>query len=620
MALDASQVEQLSSQLRDASENVRLKACDRIAKLTGDEDKQTAASLLGDLKSIFLADANPAVKFMAKKALTVLGESPDRIIQEAQKGSTDRSVETGETKANLVRELPALWRCAQDELRPAVNKVSRLAWSQNPYVLNQLSEAYRKIGTELAAYPLILAFEEEKKRPGWGSAELEDLFTDVRDVIDLIGSQSARVNPAMAAQMGNIKSPSVIATFLDMLRSHNLVLRDNAVWVLAEHKDPRMMDPLLRVLGSNPRSLLDRNVSEAVARAVKDNPKLQVPILKKVLAQFRPSEPEIKLASLVDVVAKIAHPKTFDFVKGCLRHQSAVVRAQAVSALSSFEVGPDERVALLMPLMKEEDEEVLGNLLVALWGSPVQGDLLPLIDKLRTGPPEKRAQLARSLGRVNSPDVVPFLLNLVKDADAEVAARSSEAIRGLSNRPAIESLASLIADPDPRVKLYSIEVIGRHALTEYNRAIVEILAKHEEPYLKSSGVLALGRLKLVENLPIIARYIKDPDDRIRANAIEALEALGEPKVVPLIQSAVMDPSARTRANAAKALWKYGDLWVIENVTSMLDGDNPDYHAAAAYVLGEMADMARTPSRLVTLPLLMMALRRHPKFTEYKATN
>ena len=34
-------------------------------------------------------------------------------------------------------------------------------------------------------------------------------------------------------------------------------------------------------------------------------------------------------------------------------------------------------------------------------------------------------------------------------------------------------------------------------------------------------------------------------------------------------------------------------------------------------LGEIADMVRNQTRLVTLPLLMMALRRHPKFAEYK---
>ena len=179
-SLDDSQVKELASQLKDATESVRLKACDRIAKLTDARDKERAREVVPSLKHMFLTDGNPAVKFLAKKALSSLGQDPEQILREEKAKSGGGDDGGTVSKAALVRDLPILWRCAQDELRPAINSLSKLIFSTEERVLFQISDAFRKVGTQLTAYPLLLAFEEERTRPAWAVAEAEnqDLFSD----------------------------------------------------------------------------------------------------------------------------------------------------------------------------------------------------------------------------------------------------------------------------------------------------------------------------------------------------------------------------------------------------------------------------------------------------------
>lgn len=619
MSLTDAQVKELIIQLRGENESVRLKACDALAKLPAN-DREAALAAVPTLTEVFLGDGNPAVKFLAKKALSNLGENPDKLRQhaDAAKGGPP---EKEADRASLARELPVLWKCAGEELRPLVGSLTRLIRQPDERVRRQVSGALEKAGHQLAAVPLLLAFEDEKKSPEFLAREAEgnDLFSDVRDVIELMKVQASPINPAMAAQMGNLQRPEVLAAFIDMLRSANEVLRDNSVRVLAELKDARTIDPLLRLLGEG-QAELDSKVITTLSKVAKQDKDLQIQILKKILSHFRPSEPEAKLFAIVDAVGRIANAKTQEFIKGCLRHTLPRVRANAVEALQHFDVSPEDRVKLLTPLLGDSNNRVLGNVVVALWGSTAHPFVQQQVENMASNPDKwVRSSLAYSMGVINAPGVVPYLLRFLSDPVEEVRRNAVKAIRRLSNREAVLHLAKEIANPDPHVRIYCTETVGRHVLTEHGPRLAEFVEQPgQDLRLLSAAVLALGRLKQLEYLPLITRYLRHEEDRVRANAVEALDALGEPKVTPLIQGSVLDVNPRTRANAAKALWKYGDLWVADSVKTMLDSPDIRLQASGAYALGEMADMARSPARLINLPLLMMALRRHAKFDEFKA--
>jgi len=619
MSLTDAHVRELISALRGENENVRLKACDALAKVPA-SDREAALAAVPTLTEVFLGDGNPAVKFLAKKALSNLGENPDKLRQTADAksgGPTEKEAD----RASLARELPVLRKCAEEELRPLVSILARLIRVPAEKVRKQVSEALERSGHMLAAPPLLHAFEDEKKTPEWAAREAQagELFSDAREVIELMRLQASGINPAMAAQMGNLQRPEVLAAFIEMLRSANEVLRDNAVRVLAELKDARTIDPLLRLLGAgNPE--LDSKVIMTLSKVAKSDKDLQIQILKKILSHFKPSEPEAKLHAIVDAVGRISNPKTLDFIKGCLRHSLPRVRANAVEALQMYEVTPEDRVRLLSPLLRDDNNRVLGNVVVALWGSTAHPYVQTQVENMASSADKwVRASLAYSMGVINAPGVVPYLLRFLGDSVEEVRRNSVKAIRRLSNREAVLELAKHLNSPDLNVRIYCTETVGRHVLVDHGPRVAQFVEQRDQDRkLLSAAVLALGRLRKLEYLPMITPFLKHEEDRVRANAVEALDALGDPKVTPLIQGSVLDVNPRTRANAAKALWKYGDLWVADSVKTMLESADTRLQASGAFALSEMADMSRQPARLISLPLLMMALKRHPKFNELKA--
>ena len=178
-------------------------------------------------------------------------------------------------------------------------------------------------------------------------------------------------------------------------------------------------------------------------------------------------------------------------------------------------------------------------------------------------------------------------------------------------------LVEFINDDDMDVRLYSIEQIGKARLEAYNDILLLILDTDQNPKVLASTLLALGRMKLVENIPTIGYYLNHEDDRVRANAVEALVYINDPKVMSLLTLSLNDPDSRVRANVAVALWKFGEIKVSSHIRNMLESDNVEYQASGAYGLGQMAISTRKEQNLINFPLLVAALRQHPKYARLK---
>lgn len=617
MPLDDSQIRDLEARLTGASESDRLKACDVVAKLNVPPDREAARRLLPVLKDVFLADANPAVKFLAKRALVNLGEDPEKIRAMALRSAGQ---EVPDEFTQLTRDAPVLWRCAQEELRPCLALLPRLITSTDDSTGAQVSAALEKCGTAVASVPLLVAFQEERQSPTWQEREAQavELYTDVQELIELMKVQASAINPVLAAQMGNLRRPEVLAAFIDMLRSQNLLLREGAVRVLADLADSRTVDPLLRLLGAGSADF-DMEVIRTLSKIARADPAAQVPVLKKVLGHFRPGESDQKLASIVDAVGRISNPRTIDFVRGCLKHPLPRVRANAVEALCALGIQGEDRVRAIFPLFKDENNRVLANAIVALWGTSAQPYARARIDRMAADADRwMRASLAFALGLLNTPEVSDVFVRLLADPNEDVRRNAVKSLRRITNAAVIEAAVRHLTHPDPSVRVYIIEAIGRHGLTQYNQALTVLLEDPQaDTRIISATVLALGRIKNMGNLPVLTPFLRHADERVRANTVEAVEALGDAKLTALLQKSILDAHPRTRANACKALWKYGDLWVVDTVKGMIESPLPRFRSSGAYVLGEMAGMTRVDAQLRQLPLLVAALRRHAKFAEFR---
>ncbi|MBI2944668.1 MAG: HEAT repeat domain-containing protein [Candidatus Wallbacteria bacterium] len=609
------QIDEVVRQLRDSNESTRLKAANLLTKPQGPEARAAVAAL----RDMFLADPNPAARFLAKRALTNLGENVDQLASEG-KGAAGPAADAGDGEPGP-RDAGLLWRVAADLLRPLIPSLFRLLESNDERVLDQVSEAVERLGTVLCAAPLLEAFERETTRAlaVEGSEGTLASYDDVKGLLHIAKLKHSGINPATAAAMGNLRCPEVLEALIDMLRSDNVALRNNAVRILSELSDPNTIEPLLRLLGSdNPR--LEAKVIKTVSKIVRESQENKELVVRAVMGHFRPTESEFKLYSIVEALGRIAHPGTLPFLMECLRHQLPRVRANAIEAIARIGVPEDDLIRLVSPLLMDENNRVLANSVAALWPTKARDRARAVMDMCLAATDKwYRASIAFTLGQIDSPDSVGPLVDLMKDADSDVRRNAVNALGRLKAKAAIAKLVEHVNDDDIEVRIKVIEQIGKSGIVAYNDVLHLMMIDAESfPRLLATIVLALGRMRLVENIPTISYYLNDKDERIRANAVEALEAINDQKVMKLLDLAISDNHPRVRANAIKALWRFGELGTIQVVRKMIEAPMADQQASGAYALGDMASAARDRATMADYPLLVAALRRAPRYQELAA--
>ena len=345
-------LDQLIAQLRSDDEGLRLKATSLLSKEKADSLTKQAVPVL---KEIYWKDPNPAVKFLAKKALTNLGENVTEVQSSGGEAVVPQAQKTGMFK--LIPDGNILWKCAQEELRHCLPLIRKLMWAQNRSVLMQISDALENLGTVLSAAPLIEAFQEEQSLPQWqdeADGMVSASYEDIKELINIAKIRHSGINPATAAAMGNLNCPEVKETFIDMLKSRNPVLQRNAVKTLAELNDPSTIKPMLNLLrGENDN--LERKVIKTVSKIAAANPEVQEQVLRVLLEHFRPSESEFTLYAIVEAVGRIANIKTLNFAKTCLNHPLPRLRANAVEALGKFDIPDEDLILTLAPMLKGQE-------------------------------------------------------------------------------------------------------------------------------------------------------------------------------------------------------------------------------------------------------------------------
>ena len=146
----------------------------------------------------------------------------------------------------------------------------------------------------------------------------------------------------------------------------------------------------------------------------------------------------------------------------------------------------------------------------------------------------------------------------LKDADPNVRVTELEKLRWLQDPEVNQILTNQMSDPDVRVKIKAIDILGAR---EVNDAVTPmstmLFLRSTEPIVKLHLVAALGRIGDSQGaLPIMQYLGEDQDERGRGTAVFALGEIGSDKSVPLLNAVVaQDQSPMVRRLAKEALQK-----------------------------------------------------------------
>jgi hypothetical protein len=154
------------------------------------------------------------------------------------------------------------------------------------------------------------------------------------------------------------------------------------------------------------------------------------------------------------------------------------------------------------------------------------------------------------------------------DADPRVRAEALDKLRGVNDPKAQEMLIEGLTDPDIRVKIRAIDLLGAQQSTASVLLMTQQLFLREtQAVVKLHIVAALGRIGDSRGtLPVVGYLKQASDDQSRGTAVFALGEIGDPHATDvLVQTVTNDRNPMVRKLAQESLEK-------------IDGELPTAHS------------------------------------------
>lgn len=159
----------------------------------------------------------------------------------------------------------------------------------------------------------------------------------------------------------------------------------------------------------------------------------------------------------------------------------------------------------------------------------------------------------------------------LKDADPSVRVSELIKLRNLQDPEVNSILTTSMSDPDVRVKIKAIDILGAR---EANAAVPTmsrmLFLRSTEPIVKLHLVAAVGRIGDSQGTIPVMQYLgEDQDERGRGTAVFALGEIGSDTAVPLLNKVIAeDQSQMVQRLAKEALQKIDGELPTERVKAV----------------------------------------------------
>lgn len=353
------------------------------------------------------------------------------------------------------------------------------------------------------------------------------------------------------------------------------------------------------------------------------------------------------MASLLRVLGSIGAPNLLEFLTNYLKHSEPRVRSNAVETLGLMTHVKEKVVEVLLPLLDDKDNRVVGTVIKTLYDLGDEGGIETLSRLLRGDDNDRRcsaiwavgamlyapelptiigylgspvyrihsiasrsvacfgraavepllADLARhrsarsvfviiALGRAGDAGAVPALLEqLVRDPASQ--AWTLEALSYCGGPAIVPQLVERLDHSDPDVRIEVLKAFRRLDCRDQLPAIMAAVDRETDRRVLSTALSTLGELGDLTIADRLQRFLASSEERIRANAVEALGRLGDRRIMSDLKQLVKTGTGRETANAAIALFQFGDIDVIEVLQERLIKGDENVRLSVAYALGKI---------------------------------
>ena len=165
---------------------------------------------------------------------------------------------------------------------------------------------------------------------------------------------------------------------------------------------------------------------------------------------------------------------------------------------------------------------------------------------------------------------------------------ATEAAADLRASTHVNALIPLLEDPNSNIRNKAVYALGRIGDRRATRALLERLPQVREARMLNNIAFALERLDPDSFYKAIGKLIAHKQAIIRLNAAFVVGDVKRPEGRPLLEKALEDPSDYVKTSSIVALGKLGDSDAIPKLERFVDDPNLSIRQEAVYAINELS--------------------------------
>lgn len=224
-----------------------------------------------------------------------------------------------------------------------------------------------------------------------------------------------------------------------------------------------------------------------------------------------------------------------------------------------------------------------------------------LVKMLDDEEPLVRWVAAYALGRIDDPEIVPFVANAMRKSRDFVNRAFADALLRLFACLPFSQTVKFLNDPDARLRRLAIEYLGTLPQCEPTTLAAVTNALHDDDLcVRREAAETLGHFRQSESVPALLEALEDDAWEVRWAVVEALGYIGQSDMVLFLVQRLNDAQGYVCRAAIEALGRIGNTTVAEYLIQKLKHEKPYIRRAAKEALKRIGDAQIVPFLLQTL--------------------
>jgi len=457
------------------------------------------------------------------------------------------------------------------------------------------SEALRKFKDNRSILPLKKALKDENLAVRTEATIALSDFTDDKSIqilIKALHNTHPRVREGVAIALGEIRDDQAIKPLIPLLKDSHTYVRLAAGEALSTLEWEPKTDEQRAIF-----CVANRDWEKCIALG-----KMTIPILVSAIKD-------------ADLEVNVEAAETLQSLKW--RPSNKKDAAYYYVALREWEKSSDIGEQAIKPISRElnnEDSIVVRSAIESLGQINLPAAIPYLLKKYSTGTPEIREAVVNALANIKDPKSVKAIIialddsnNYVRAAAKKVLTSEIDEFRQLNDPESIKPLLKALKDNNRSVRTMAATFLGEFQNPEATKYLIEAL-KDEDIEVRKAASVSLRKIKDPQAIEPLVAALNDPNAEVRVTVVETLGEFKDHRAIEPLMDKLKDQSPAVRVAAIKIFGKLKEPRAVDSLVASASDYDDTVKLATAEILGGISDPRVTPPLVGLLKSNSTAIR------------